>query len=46
MLVNIPYMDAMGTGVHHKNLFTWENRAPKNWQVASPLVMYGFFPIV
>ena len=26
-------------GVHHKNLVTWENRAPKDWQVASPLVM-------
>ena len=21
-------------GVHHKNLVTWENRAPKDWQVA------------
>ena len=22
-------------GVHHKNLVTWENRAPKDWQVLS-----------
>ena len=29
-------------GVHHKNLVTWENRAPKDWQVASPLVMWDF----
>ena len=29
-------------GVHHKDLVTWENRAPKDWQVASPLVMQGF----
>ena len=27
-------IDAYIYGVHHKNLFTWENRAPKDWQVA------------
>ena len=26
-------------GVLHKDLVNWENRAPKDWQVASPLVM-------
>ena len=31
------------TGVHHKHLVTWENRAPKDWQVASPLVMVSGF---
>ena len=29
-------------GVHHKDFVTWENRTPKDWQVASPLVMQGF----
>ena len=29
-------------GVHHKHLENMENRVPKDWQVASPLVMQGF----
>ena len=32
-------------GVHHKNLVTWENRAPKDSEVASPLVMVRDSPI-
>ena len=29
-------------GVHHKDLVTWEKKNPKDWQVASFLVMQGF----
>ena len=33
-------------GVHHKNLVTWENRAPKNWQVALvPWWCFGFLQV-